>query len=159
VGAAWQAVGFNLYGDDEVEADQAEVCKVLPGQAAGFQMGVNKAEAPEVPRGKAVEAKVRDENAAPVTDEDVGDLSPSVHEETELPVGLPGQLGQPPYRFRWHDLTSPWFGPAETLDAPDLVTPQAGGFAFNFSDCRLQKSGITLRQAQGRVYKISIQES
>jgi hypothetical protein len=78
MGPAWQAVGFHLHGDDEVKSDQAQVSEIFPGQAAGFQVGVDEAEATEVPRGKAVETEVGDENAAPVTDEDVGDLSPSV---------------------------------------------------------------------------------
>ncbi|MDT8395088.1 MAG: hypothetical protein RRA32_01395 [bacterium] len=131
MGLARQAIGLDLHGDDEVQADHAQVGKVFPGEAAGFKMGVDEAKAPEVSGGKAIETKVGDENAAAVADEDVGDLAPPVHEEPELPVGLPGQLRQPPDRLGRYDLSCSRFGPAQALDALYLVAPQAGGLAFD----------------------------
>ena len=142
MGLARQTIGFNLYGDDEIQANHAQVGEVFPGEAARFQVGVDEAEAPKVSGRKPVETKVGDENAAPVTDENVGDLAPPVHEESELPVSLPGQLRQPPDSLRRYDLSGSWFGPAKTLDALDLVAPQAGGFALYFCDGCLQIYGI-----------------
>ena len=131
---ARNSVWLNLDGHDEIEAHQAQVGKVLPGQPFRVQMGVDETKTPEVPRGETVETKIRDEYAAPVADEDVGDLAPAIQEEAELPVSFSGQLRQPPHCFRRHDLPGPRFGPAETLDALDLGTPQPGCFAFYFSD-------------------------
>ncbi len=55
---------------------------------------MDEAKPPEVSRAEPEETKVRDEYAAAVPDQDVGNLPATVQQEAQLTSDLPGQLRQ-----------------------------------------------------------------
>ena len=82
-------------------------------------------------RAETEEAKVRDEYAAAVPYEDMGDLAAAVQQQPHLTSDLPGQLCQAAGRFGGHDLLCAGLTPAEALDPLELSGLEAGGLPFD----------------------------
>ncbi len=95
-------------------------------------MGVDEAQPPQMSRAEPEETKVRDENAATIPDQDVGNLPATIQQEAQLASDLPGQLRQAAGRFRGYDLLCAGLAPAETLDPLELSGLKACGFSFDF---------------------------
>jgi len=93
---------------------------------------VDEAKPPEVSRAEPEETKVRDEYAAAVPDQDVGNLPATVQQEAQLTSDLPGQLRQAAGYFRGYDLLCTGFTPAEPLYPLELTGLKACGFSFKF---------------------------
>jgi len=85
-----KAVLGHLYGDDEIQPDQEKVGEILSIQTGRFKMGMDKTQATKMTGAEAVFRKVRDKNAAPVTDENVVYGTPAVDKKSHLSSDLIG---------------------------------------------------------------------
>ncbi len=87
-----------------VEPEQREVGEVVLGERLGLQVRVHEPQAAETDLTGAGAADVRQLELVRVADDHPLDLALAVHEHADLPVQLPGLLGEVAGELGAHDL-------------------------------------------------------
>jgi hypothetical protein len=112
----------DLHLADEIQAKMRQVRKVIPCQGLPMKMSMNQAKAKETGGPRTVALKRGDLDLMIVPHKDHDHRPSPIHQESDLSMDLPGQLGQLAGQIRGDDLGGRNPPPIETLK-PTNVPP------------------------------------
>ena len=135
------AVGRELDGRDEVEAQAHEVDEIVARERLAAQVRVHEAQPAEAPFGRAQAPDVRQHQLPGVADDHVVDLARAVHERADLPPRLDGGLDERARQLGRRDVVGRNAAPVDALERPERRRREAGLVAVDFDARPLARTG------------------
>jgi hypothetical protein len=129
-----ETVRIRFHRAHKIEAEQREVCEVIPAEGFAVQMGMNQAQAFEACGSGTVSCKVRDNDFSVVADDDKQNVSLSADQYADLPADLTGELCQVSRQFMGEDSGGLDFSAVKLFDSLQLAGFEAGQIAINTVD-------------------------
>lgn len=147
-----KAVAVHTDGHNHIKPEEGQVCQVIFTQRLTLKMRMNQSESSQTPsRGGIISFEVGEEEGFCITDDDVGDSSPSVDQDTDLSSDFAGELGQITGEFMGDDAFGPNFSSVDVLQASDVVCLQSGCGSEEFAyGARLPSGRLRMWRAGSR---------
>ena len=133
---AGQAVGADVKGHHDVEAQQRQVGHVVGREGFAAQVGMNVAQSAQPVGGGAKTSGVGQEDALVVADHDVHDGALAVDQHADLTVEFLRQFTKVAAEFLGDDLLRRHLAAIDVFKALDLVRFQPCDVAMDALDCR-----------------------
>ena len=126
-----QAVIADAQGHHQIQAQQRQVVEVVLRQGLALEVGMDAAQAPQAAAAEAIAAEIRDDDLPVVTDDDVQHRPLAVENDADLPVQLPGALGEIARQFRTDQLAGGNPSPVDALERLQLTRLESGEVTLN----------------------------
>ncbi len=120
------ALGVNLQGAHQIEAEEEQIHKIILGQPLAPQMGMEAAQPPQPPPGGPPRTQGRDHDRAMIPHQDQLHLAGTVDQQADLTADPPRNPGQGSGQFRGSNLIRLQPPPPQPLQLLQLRRFQAG---------------------------------